>query len=142
MLYRDLDGSEAESPEDLRRQYEEQLAGVIESVGADSAAEETGIDPDRLEALSAGESPEISVEEAASILALSEDEPDAEIVRAEIEDRLLLGMTTAVLDVDTIAANVEGDLSGKEIHQRVEGRAPMSLEQYARIHYFIGERKR
>lgn len=142
MLYRDLDGSEAESPEDLREQYEAELAEVVESVGVETAAEETGIETDRLEALVAGESPELTVEEACDILALSEDEPDAEIVRAEVEDRLLLGMTTAVLDVDTIAANLDSDLSGKEVHQRVEGRAPMTLAEYAEIHQFIGERKR
>lgn len=142
MLYRDLDGSEAESPEDLRRQYESELAGVVESVGVERAAEETGIGTDRLEALVADESPELTVGDAAKVLALSEEEPDAEIVRAEIEDRLLLGMTTAVLDVDTIAANIDAGLSGKEVHQRVEGRAPMTLAEYARIHYFIGERKR
>lgn len=142
MLYRDLDGNEAESPEDLCEQYETELANVIESVGVESAAEETGIDTDTLRTLEAGESPDITVEGAAAILALDPDEPDAGIVRAEIEDRLLLGMTTAVLDVDTVAANVEADLSGKEIHQRVEGRAPMTVEEYARIHYFIAERKR
>lgn len=142
MLYRDLDGSEAESPEDLREQYEAELAAVLESVDIETAADETGIERERLDALAAGESPEITVEDACEILALSEDEPDAEIVRAEVEDRLLLGMTTAVLDVDTIAANLERDLSGKEVHQRVEGRAPMTLAEYAEIHYFIGERKR
>jgi Family of unknown function (DUF5791) len=142
MLYRDLDGSEADSPEDLREQYESELADVVESVGVERAAEGTGIETDRLGALVDGESPELTVEEATEILALSEDEPDAEIVRAEIEDRLLLGMTTAVLDVDTIAANLDSDLSGKEVHQRVEGRAPMTLAEYAEIHQFIGERKR
>ncbi len=142
MLYRDLDGSEAESSEDLRRQYEAELAGVLDSVGVESTTEETGIEADRLEALVAGESPELTVEEACEILALDPEEPDAEIVRAEIEDRLLLGMTTAVLDVDTIAANLDSDFSGKEVHQRVEGRAPMTLAEYAEIHQFIGERKR
>ncbi|MEM4781306.1 MAG: DUF5791 family protein [Halalkalicoccus sp.] len=142
MLYRDLDGSEAESPEDLREQYEAELAGVIEDVGVGEAAAETGIEAERLDALVAGESPELTVEEACGILALDPEEPEAEIIRAEIEDRLLLGMTTAVLDVDTIAANLERDLSGKDVHQRVEGRAPMTLSEYAAIHYFIGERKR
>jgi hypothetical protein len=141
MLYRDLDGSEAENPDDLRKQYERELAEVVETVGIESAAKEIGINADRLEALVAGESPEITVEEASEILALDPEEPDAEIVRAEIEDRLLLGMTTAVLDVDTIAANLDSDLSGKEVHQRVEGRAPMTVSEYAEIHYFIGERK-
>jgi hypothetical protein len=141
MLYRDLDGSEAESPDDLREQYEAELTEVVDSVGVEAAAEETGVESDRLEALVEGGSPELTVEEASAILALDPDEPDAEIVRAEIEDRLLLGMTTAVLDVDTIAANLERDLSGKEVHQRVEGRAPMSLAEYAEIHYLIAERK-
>jgi hypothetical protein len=141
MLYRDLDGSEAESPDDLREQYEAELTEVVDSVGVEAAAEETGVESDRLEALVEGGSPELTVEEASAILALDPDEPDAEIVRAEIEDRLLLGMTTAVLDVDTIAANLERDLSGKEVHQRVEGRASMSLAEYAEIHYLIAERK-
>lgn len=142
MLYRDLDGSEAENPEDLQEQYEAELAEVVENVGIDHAAEETGVETEQLEALTAGKSPELTIEESSEILALDPEEPNAEIVRAEIEDRLLLGMTTAVLDVDTIAANIEGDLSGKEVHQRVEGRAPMTLAEYAEIHYFIGERKR
>jgi hypothetical protein len=141
MLYRDLDGSEAESPADLLDRYEAELAGVVDGVGVETAAEETGVEPDRLRALVAGESPGLTVEEACAILALDPEEPDAEIVRAEVEDRLLLGMTTAVLDVDTVAANLESDLSGKEVHQRVEGRAPMSLAEYAEIHHFIAERK-
>lgn len=141
MLYRDLDGSEAESPDDLREQYEAELAEVVDSVGVEAATEETGVDPETLRALVEGDSPELTVEEASAILALDPEEPDVEIVRAEIEDRLLLGMTTAVLDVDTIAANLERDLSGKEVHQRVEGRAPMSLAEYAEIHYLIAERK-
>lgn len=141
MLYRDLDGSEADSPDDLRGQYEAELAGVVDSVGVETAAAETGVEPERLRALVEGDSPELTVEEASAILALDPEEPDAEIVRAEIEDRLLLGMTTAVLDVDTIAANLESDLSGKEVHQRVEGRAPMSLAEYAEIHHLIAERK-
>jgi hypothetical protein len=141
MLYRELDGSEADSPDDLRERYEAELAEVVDSVGIETAAEETGVESDRLETLVEGGSPELTVEEASAILALDPDEPDAEIVRAEIEDRLLLGMTTAVLDVDTIAANLERDLSGKEVHQRVEGRAPMSLAEYAEIHYLITERK-
>ncbi|MFC7006453.1 DUF5791 family protein [Halalkalicoccus salilacus] len=141
MLYRDLDGSEAESPADLRAQYEAELADVVDAAGIETATEETGIESERLRALVEGDSPELTVEEASAILALDPEEPDAEIVRAEIEDRLLLGMTTAVLDVETIAANIGSDLSGKEVHQRVEGRAPMSLEEYAEIHYLIGERK-
>ena len=141
MLYRNLDGSEAESPDDLREQYEAELAEVVEDAGIETATEETGVESERLYALVEGDSPELTVEEASAILALDPEEPDAEIVRAEIEDRLLLGMTTAVLDVDTIAANVERDLSGKEVHQRVEGRAPMSLAEYAEIHYLIAERK-
>jgi hypothetical protein len=73
-------------------------------------------------------------------LALSDDYPDSEAIVLELRDHLLLGMTTGVLDVDTVASNVELGLSGQEIQQALEGRNAMTLEQLAAIHRFIAER--
>ncbi|WP_331235828.1 DUF5791 family protein [Natronorarus salvus] len=129
------------TPETLRERYERELAGVIEERGIATASEGTGIEEALLEALVAGESPELGTEEAAAILALSEGEPSAEIIEAEMQDRLLMGMTTAVLDVETLAANLELDLDAKEVQQKVEGRAPTSLAEYAHLRYTIEDRK-
>jgi hypothetical protein len=130
------------TPETLRERYERELAGIVEEAGIEETAAETGIETDRLEALVAGESPDLTTDDAAAILALSEAEPTAEIAEAEMQDRLLMGMTTAVLDVDTLAANLDLDLDGKEVQQKVEGRAPMSLAEYAHLRYTIEGRKR
>ncbi len=130
------------TPETLRERYERELAGIVEGSGVAEAAGRTGIGRERLEELVAGESPDLTTEEAAAILALSEGEPTAEIVEAEMQDRLLMGMTTAVLDVDTLAANLEIDLDGKEVQQKVEGRAPTSLGEYAHLRYTIEDRTR
>ena len=130
------------TPETLRDRYERELAGIVEGVGVEAAAAETGIEERRLEALVEGESPDLTTDDAAAILALSEAEPTAEIAEAEMQDRLLMGMTTAVLDVDTLAANLDLDLDGKEVQQKVEGRAPMSLAEYAHLRHTIEDRKR
>jgi hypothetical protein len=53
-----------------------------------------------------------------------------------------MGMTTAVLDVDTIGAEIDADLDGKQIQQKIEGRAPMTLDEYALLHHFIASRQR
>ena len=42
--------------------------------------------------------------------------------------------------VDTIASNVDLDLSGQEIQQALEGRVPMTLAQLAAVHRFIDSR--
>jgi hypothetical protein len=51
-----------------------------------------------------------------------------------------MGMTTGVVDVDTIASNVDLDLSGQEVQQAIEGRIPMTLDELAAIHGYIAGR--
>jgi hypothetical protein len=51
-----------------------------------------------------------------------------------------MGMTTGVLDVDTIASNVDLDLSGQEIQQAIEGRIRMTLDELASIHGYVAGR--
>ena len=140
MLYDAADDPESLSRTELREAYERQIRDVVDGVGVETAAAESGVDADLVADVAAGEAPEMRVEEAAALLALSDDYPDSEAIVLELRDHLLLGMTTGVLDVDTIASNVELGLSGQEIQQALEGRNPMTLEQLAAIHRFIAER--
>ena len=139
MLYDEVDDPEETSPEQLRADYEAKLADVITAEGVDAAADASGVDRETVAALADGESPRVTVAEAAAILALDDDAPDADAVKLETRDHLLMGMTTAVLDVDKIAAEMD-DMDSKEIQQKIEGRMEMSLEEYARLHHFIASR--
>jgi hypothetical protein len=127
-------------PDALYEAYRRELAAVVDSVGVDTAAAETGVDEAVLAALP--EADELVVADAAAILSLEEGRPDATAIRQEALDDVLLGMTTAVLDVDAIAANVALDRSPKEIQQRVEGRTPMTLREFAHVHGFVAGRQR
>jgi hypothetical protein len=127
--------------EALRAAYDDVLATTVTEVGAEPVAERTGVDEERLNALLAGKSPDLSLTEAASVLATAPDRPDAETIAAEARDILLMGMVTAVLDVDAVSSGIEGVLEPKEIQQKVEGRFPMNLDEYALLHSFIEGRK-
>lgn len=140
MLYHIADDPASLSPTELRERYERHLVETIEEAGVERAAAETEVDEDVIVALVEGESPELSFEQAAELLALSEEVRDAETVVLETRDDLLLGMTTGVLDVDTIASNIDHDLTGQEVQQALEGRTRMTLDQLAAIHQFIASR--
>jgi hypothetical protein len=51
-----------------------------------------------------------------------------------------MGMTTAVLDVDAIAANLDVGLTGQEVQQAIEGRVEMTLPELAAIQSVIEQR--
>ena len=131
-----------QSPERLRAAYDDHLATVVREVGVETVAEQTGVDTELLQRLVDGEHPDLSLTEAAAILATDPDRPDADTVAAEARDILLMGMTTAVLDVEALASEVDGALEPKEIQQKVEGRFPVSLDEYALLHATIEARKR
>jgi hypothetical protein len=145
MIYDDIEESDATSPEALREEYVADLAAIVEARGVESVADETGVDPAVIEALAdeeTGVADELTLEDAAAVSALADDAPPADAIVAEIRDTLLMGMTTAVLDVDTIAAEIDADMDGKQVHQKVEGRSPMTLAEYATLHHFIASRQR
>jgi len=139
MLHNAAESLSEYAPSTLQAAYVEQLQATIESVGTEQVAAESGLDAERVDALAAGDQPTLTVEEAAGILATGDDNPDAEAIAFEIRDHLLLGMTTAVLDVDTIAANIDADLTGQEVQQAIEGRIEMTLAQLAAIQSVIEE---
>jgi hypothetical protein len=123
--------------ESLRAAYDDVLATTVTEVGAGPVAERTDLDEQQVNALLAGESPELSLTEAAAVLATDPDRPDTETIAAEARDILLMGMTTAVLDVEALSSGIGGALEPKEIQQKVEGRFPIDLDEYALLHSFI-----
>jgi hypothetical protein len=129
------------SPDQLREAYDELLAETVRGVGPDAVAADSGVEETRLEAVLAGESPSLTLREAAAILATDEDRPDAESLAAEARDILLLGMSMAVLDVEALASGIEDRMDPKEIQQKVEGRQPMPLDEYAVLHSYIESRR-
>jgi hypothetical protein len=137
MLHEERTDVSGHTPEELLAEYHEELAGIVGTEGIDAVAEETGVDSTVLDALAAGETPSIDLADAAAIQALSPEAPDAEAVHVEATEHLLLGMSMAVLDVDAVAANVELALSPKEIQQKLERRAPMTLSEFASLEHYI-----
>jgi hypothetical protein len=146
MLYDAADEPAGLDRDELLAAYAEELAAVVGRESADAVAEATGIDRERLVALGDGgadagdTASDLTLEQAAAVLAVSEEYPDAEAVVMEVRDHLLLSMTTGVVDVDTVAANVELDLTGQEIQQAIEGRNPMTLDELAAIQGYLAER--
>lgn len=141
MLYEERTDVSELSPEAVLAEYHDLLAEIVETEGIDAVADKTGIDPTVLDALVAGETPAIDLEAAAAIQALAPDTPDADSIHVEATEHLLLGMSMAVLDVDAVAADVELDLSPKEIQQKLERRAPMTLAEYSRLEHYITSKR-
>lgn len=129
-------------PDDLRVDYDELLTDAIGSVGIGTAAEETGVKTATLRAVVDGETPDLSLEEATTILALEDDRPDGDTLLAEARDILMMGMSAAVLDVEALASGIGDALDPKELQQKIEGRYPMTLDEYALLHAYIENRKR
>ncbi|MFC7194294.1 DUF5791 family protein [Halosimplex aquaticum] len=140
MLRGEFESAGELSPEELRSAYGEALAETVEAVGADTVAERSGVDRDVVEAVAAGEEPELTLEAAAAILSTDPERPDGETLKMDALDMLLMGMTTAVVDVDAVATGLNDEMDPKEIQQKVEGRYPITLAEYAAIHHFLESR--
>ncbi|NHX35641.1 MULTISPECIES: DUF5791 family protein [Halolamina] len=141
MLYDAVAADEEGSPEALLAAYFEELASVVADLGVDTVVGGTGLDRETVEAIQSGARPELTLEEASEVLALSDGAPDADSIAWESRDHVLMGMTTAVVDVDTIAREIDTELDGKEIQQAVEGRLPTTLEQFAAIQAYVDARR-
>lgn len=137
MLETEVDAAAAGTAADLRATYERLLGEVVEEVGADTVAAETGLASETVDRIAAGEAGDLTLSDAAAVLALSPSRPDAQTIVQEARDALLLGMSVAVVDVDAVASNLDGDLDAKEIQAKIEGRQPMTLAEYARIQHFV-----
>jgi hypothetical protein len=136
MLSEPLADPDTTSVESLVAHYGEALEDAFASADRESLRDR-GVDDATVEAIEAGEYGGITVEQAASVLTESADAPPADVIQAEVQDQLLVGMANAILDVDALAAELDGDLTPRDIQQRVEGRAPMRLDTYAAIRHVI-----
>jgi hypothetical protein len=141
MLRDEFETPGARDPDELHAAYESVLVETIESVGIGTVAEESGVDTETLEALLAGDSPDVTLEDAVAILATDPDRPDADFLTADARDILLMGMSSAVLDVEALSSGIGGQIEPKEIQQKVEGRFPMTIDEYALLHQYVEEKK-
>lgn len=121
--------------------FETLLADAVETAGRDRVVAETSLEAATVDAVVANDAAALPVEDGAAIIAASRGR-DANAVVFELRDHLLMGMTTAVLDVDTIAGAIDADLTGQEVQQALEGRTEMTLAQLAQIMAVIETRKR
>jgi hypothetical protein len=142
MIHDAADSPGSLTPDELRQEYEAELRATIEELGVETVAERSGVSREVIETIAGdetgetketdtGASSDLELIDAAAILATREGMPDAETIAAEARDVLLMGMTTAVLDVDTLESEVDGQIEAKEIQQKIEGRFPMTLSEYA-----------
>jgi hypothetical protein len=137
MFHEIADDPGAATPAELRSRYETALRGVIDEHGVEAVAAESEVDAGTLETLADEGSTELTLEEAGSILAVQDDAPPAETIAATSRDALLMGMTTAVLDVEAVESGLEGELEAREIQSKVEGRYPMTLSEFALLQQHI-----
>jgi hypothetical protein len=137
MLYEEIDDPESVTPADLRKRYAEALAAAVEAVGIDEAVAVTDLDREVVAAIAGDETPSVDLADAAAILALQDDAPGRDALLLEVRDHLLMGMSVAVMDVEALAAELDGDLSPKQLQQKIEGRTPMTLAEYAAVHHAI-----
>lgn len=141
MLHDVADTGDELSPSALRAAYFEELSAVVAELGVDTVVGGTGLDRATVAAIESGEAPELTLEEAAEVLALADGAPDAEAIAWEARDHVLMGMTAAVVDVDTVARETDLELDAKEVQQAIEGRLPTTLAQFAAIQAFIDARR-
>jgi len=137
MLHEIADAPGERSPSALHDRYIEALAATIDDHGIEAVAERSAVDHSTLRALLAGDDPGVTLEDAAKILAVSDDSPDGETIAAVARDELLMGMTTAVLDVEAVESGIDGELEAREIQSKIEGRFPMTLEEFALLYQYI-----
>ena len=142
MFHEISDDPGSKTPAELRELYEAELLDVVDRHGLEAVAAASDVDEATLRALRDGDSPELELEleVAASVLAVADDAPDADTIATVSRDALLMGMTTAVLDVEAVESGLGGELEAREIQSKVEGRFPMTLEEFALLHRYIESR--
>ena len=140
MLHTVADDAADLSAAGLQTAYETRLQEILDTISVETADAETDLDRDTLADVADGEAADLTLTDAAAIAALDDEFPDAEAIVLETRDHLLMGMTTAVLDVDAIAANLDVGLTGQEVQQAIEGRVEMTVAELAAIQSVIEKR--
>lgn len=126
-----------DTPADLRAEYAADLASIVDRHGVDELADGTDLDRDTLANLGHETVGTLSLKDAAEIQARAESAPDADTIVTMACEHLLLGMSTAVLDVDAVESELVLELDAKEIQQKLERRAPMSFEEFVHLQFVI-----
>jgi len=121
---------------DLLGRYREAVVEAASDIDPSTLAGESGLDEASIEASTSEPIEGISIEVAAVILGKAEGMPP-DTARATVRDHLLLAMSGAVMDVEALARAVETDVEPGEVQAKVEGRLPMTLEEYARLLHAI-----
>ncbi|WP_254273708.1 DUF5791 family protein [Haloarcula marina] len=142
MLRAEFPDAGEQTPEALLAAYESVLADAVATVGVESVVEATGLDERVVEAVADGDAADCSLSDAAAILSTDPDRPDADAIEAEARDILLMGMTTAVMDVETLSSGIDTEMEPKEIQQKIEGRYPVTLREFAVLHSYIESQQR
>lgn len=140
MTIQEVSRKDTDDPTLIRQAYEDTLRESITQAGADTIASETTVEPDRIATITDGDIGDLRLQQAAEIAAVT-SEVDADTIVAEIRDDLLMGMAAAVLDVDTVAAKSDLDLTGQEIQQALEGRTRMNMTELTSIQAIISARR-
>lgn len=143
MLHDLVSNPGALSIEALLEAHAGRLAEAVEAAGVEAVLEATGLTDETIAAVADGDIEAVGaldLEDVAALHALADGAPHAGTIAAEARDELLFGMTTAVLNVDVVAGEVELDLDPKEVQGMLEGRHPMTLREYAALQRFVGSR--
>lgn len=141
MLTESLDASTEASSRALKQQYEQHLADIISRSGISEIVATTGLDEDTVRAVANQTAAELALADAAAIAALASDTPDPDAILTEIRDTLLLEMSSAMLTVDRLATELSLDLDPKEIQAKIEGRQPMTLDEYAQLRHYLASQQ-
>ncbi|OSO97395.1 hypothetical protein B9H04_13225 [Halorubrum ezzemoulense DSM 17463] len=136
----DVDADEPAAAE-LLAAFETLVTEAASGVDGDRLVGEVGLTEADASAVRDGDVAALSLADAAAVLAAAEPGRDTDAIVAEVRDHLLMGMATAVLDVDAIAARIDADLTGQEVQQALEGRTRLTLGQLAEILAVIERRK-
>ena len=115
--------------------YASELRVIVEEIGPEKAAETTHLDEAVIEAVAASDLDTVGrmhLSEVAAIIALT-DGRGADAIIADARDELMLAMSTAVTDVERLAAGLDVALDPKELQAKIEGRYPMRLREYAAL---------
>lgn len=142
MLYDALADPDGATPRDLLEAYAAELAAALDGADAATVAGETGVDESVVAAMAAGDADALApvrLTDAAAVLERHEG-VSADDIAYEVRDHLMMEMVTAILDVDTIAAEIDADLTGQEVQQALEGRTRLTLGELAEIQALMIER--
>lgn len=137
MLTEPVEAPEETTPESLLSRYEERLRSVVGSAGARRVVEATDVDEAVVDAVERGDAAALDLRDVAAVLSVEDGAPSADEAMTAVRDHLLLEMSAGMLTVDRVAAALDGDVDPREVQGKVEGRLPMTLAEYARLHHAV-----